>query len=390
MAIVHPDQRITDAMNGPQGDVVITPAGSATPLPDNTPGSYDVEEGRIRVVAVTQLFFLNMPIPFSDPGLASEQRTATADQQNFPLYLRAAWTNMAAPDVLLQIQVSSTERYWSVRPELIGTYAGRSNLVHPQLYYRRGYFLPSQTAIQGLFTNSPTAPEDNTSRIVWMCERPEQQAKVAVSRSMDFRLGVALQLSGGAGARDTAESQQIAEPLLIYGATTNADPLTEIKITDNQKNISWSKNPLPIGAFAGIDDGSNVQNIVKYPKPYLLAPNSSLEVEWVNNGADTGKYITFLAEKIMSQTGAPPINVPQQPPAPGPLPPGQQPPARQNTVRREWLFTGHPTRDMEIVREMTQFPNSFNTRIQREGWIYVASARGVRGRQGNWYRDIST
>jgi hypothetical protein len=296
----------------------------------------------IRYVPVTQPYWLNMSIPFSTPGVTSENATAYTDNQNFPLFVRGAWSNMEndATDVRVRMAVSNTDANWSTNPLLIGAVAGRRELARPLLRYPHGYILPAQSTLRGDFTNSPTNAQDGTSKLVFWCERPETQAIVPVLDARDYWVDVSLNLAGAATATGSAISSQIQHPILIRGAITNAHPLTTIRIFDTQKNIAWSNTKLPIGAFAGIDDGTDVEQYIMYPKPYLLDGNSTLLVEWTNGGGEevTGRYINFIGERILRQPGkhqiqAPPQIQPGDAPSATPVPPVQPGPVKQPPIQ---------------------------------------------------------
>lgn len=319
---------------GGGASAIYIPRPGAKPLPDQA-----FSRNGIRYVPVTQPYWLNMPIPFSTPGVASENAVAFTDNQNFPLFVRGGWSNMedTAPDVRVRMAVSNTDANWSTNPLLIGAVAGRRELARPLLRYPHGYSLPAQSTLRGDFTNSPTDPQDGTSLLVFWCERPETQAIVPVLEARDYWVDVSLNLSGAATNTGTARSSQIQHPILIKGAITNADPLTTIRIFDTQKNIAWSNTKLPIGAFAGIDDGTDVEQYIMYPKPYLLDANSTLLIEWTNGGGAevTGRFLNFIGERILRQPGKADIQAPPQvqpsgsptaTPAPVVQPPQAQPP----------------------------------------------------------------
>jgi hypothetical protein len=314
---------------------IYIPRPALKPLADQA-----FSRGGIRYVPVTQPYWLNMTIPFT--STASENITAYTDNQNFPLFLRSGWTNMEsdATDVRVRMAVSNTDYNWSNNPLLIGAVSGRKELAKPHFRYPHGYFLAAQSTLRGDFTNSPTTPQDETSRLIFWCERPETQAIVPIVEARDYWVDVSLNLAGAATATGTARSSQIQNPILIKGAITNADPLTMVRIFDTQRNVAWSTEKLPIGCFAGIDDGTDVEQYIMYPKPYLLDGNATLLIEWTNGGGAgvTGRYLNFIGERILRQPGkheiqTPPQVAPSSSPTATPVPlPAQQQPTKQPPI----------------------------------------------------------
>lgn len=351
---------------GGGASAIVIPRPNQQPLPDSA-----FTRRGVRYVPVTQLYWTSMDIGFSTPGVASEQAIAFTNNQNFPLFVRGGWTNMDAIDVRVRVAVSNTDANWSTNAVLIGAIAGRKTLARPMLYYQHGYSLPAQSTLRGDFTNSLVDPQDGTSKVVFICERPETQMIVPILQARDYWLDVSLNLAGAATATGDAISSQIQHPILIRGAVTDAHPLTTIRIFDTQKNIAWSNQKLPIGCFAGIDDGTDVEQYIRFPKPYLLDANSTLRVEWTNGGGAgvTGRFLNFIGERILRQPGKDEIDPPSQiAPTPSPTAqPAPSSPGPPKTAAREW-YSGPMSGD-----------NDFTDRMTRAGWKWDNSRR-------NWYR----
>jgi len=237
--------------------------------------------------------------------------------------MRAAWTDLVAPRVVLTD--TSYGNIWSNEKVPISAIAGRSDQSHPLIYLRRPYILLANSVLRGDFIDD--AGTEGAGQLIWVCERPDSEITVSVAASREWYWEIDLGLSGGPTSTNRATSQPVNEDILIYGAISTSTGAL-IRIVDNSTNNGWSDDKLPVGAFAGIDGQS--EPIVWYPQPYYVKHNTSMIIEWQNSGSETGKFFTFICERILragSQADEPtPVRPTPRPVPVTPRPPGNQPP----------------------------------------------------------------
>lgn len=308
----------------PLDDVVISP-------PRGSNRAFDPRYSRAREIAARTSggrqvraatpYWFPIVVPFA--GQLGENLTANFQGKNFDLELRAAWTDLVAPRV--SFTDTSYGLCWSNEKVPLSGWAGRSDQVHPLIYMRRPYILLANSVLRGDFIDD--AGTEAAGQVVWACERPDSEKSVTVVASYEYQWEVDLGLSGGASNINRATTQPVDEDVLIYGAiSTSTSSL--IRIVDNSTNNGWSDDKLPVGAFAGIV--GEIQPIVWYPMPYYVPRNTAMIVEWQNLGSETGKFFTFICERILragSQADTPtPVRPTPRPVPVTPRPPSNPPP----------------------------------------------------------------
>lgn len=248
---------------------------------------------RPKTVRAAQFFFLDMTVPFT--SVSGEQKQAATLQKQFPLSIRAAWSDLVQARANFISQASGIPVATQQVPLL--SLAGNTNLAHPLLYWQRPLFLPPGTSLIGNFTNDGA---EAAGQVVFFCERPDMEKQIVVGDDVrEYVLLLDLGLSGGATQTGRVSTQQIEYDLLIYGALSTSASM-KVKFTDTSTNQGWSAERLPIGAFAGIRATGNVQPIVYYSKPYFLPRNASIEADWLNVGSESGKYVAFICERLVN------------------------------------------------------------------------------------------
>jgi hypothetical protein len=245
-----------------------------------------------RHVTTAKFFWLNMSVGFT--STSGEQKQGVTLVEQFPLLIRGAWSGLTGP--LVQFVSGATGVPLSTLPVQGRTYWGNTVLAHPLNIWRKPYLLPGNTSLRCQFTNTGAEAAGNVN---FMCERPDQYSSVQVHETQYYILHLDLGLTGGATQTGNASTQQIEYDLLIYGALSTSTGMT-CTFLDTMLNQRWSAQNLDIGSFAGVSSGStNVQPIMYYPTPYFLPRQDSIRVDWVNAGAESGKFVEFICERIM-------------------------------------------------------------------------------------------
>ena len=265
-----------------------TPQHDERPGPGPGPVGFE-EVNKPRIVTCAEYFWLNMAVPFT--STAGEQKQASTDPKQFPLYVMGAWTNLAEPRA--QFVGSASGVPLSTQQVLLASLAGKSDkneLVH---FWRKPYLLRGQTSLVGNFTNDGG---EAAGQVVFHCERPDRLLNVPVLRSQEYVLHLALGLNGSASQTGSEPTQSIEYDLLIYGAVSNVEEVT-VRFVDSSNNNAWSTEQLPIGAFAGLTGES--QQIMYYRTPYYLPAQSTLIAEFSNVGGENDGFIEFLCERIL-------------------------------------------------------------------------------------------
>lgn len=262
--------------------------GGMTAVKPQPPGPSP--SSRPRDVRCTQFFFSNMPVAFT--GSAGENANAGTFIEQFPMAVRGAWSNLTDARVRLT-EASSGSLVSSEQVPILGL-AGNSDLVFPLYYWKKPLLLPPNAQLRGDFINDGGEEAGN---LVFFVERPDLEIRVPVRETKEFRLLLNL----GLESADTttvlnAQTQQVDYDLLVYGALSTSTGC-EIRFLDTRQNINWSAQKLPIGAFAGIV--GNPQPIMRYDTPYYLPRNTAIRAEYVNTGAETGKFVEFICERIL-------------------------------------------------------------------------------------------
>jgi hypothetical protein len=147
--------------------------------------------------------------------------------------------------------------------------------------------------IQGEFINDAA---EAAGVVVFLCYRADIVREVEAREMVEYRAVANLGLTGTATTTGSARTTEVEHPLLIRGIHSTSTGAT-IRIIDSVMNMPWSTVPLPVSAYAGIL--GNPSPIIYYPLPYYLPARGSLVVEWINTGAETGKFIEFVAERIL-------------------------------------------------------------------------------------------
>jgi len=232
-----------------------------------------------------------MEVPFT--STAGEQQQGATKGNNFDLRVRGAWTNLT--DIRAQFQSTQNGDTWSTQQVPLLSIAGATDLVQPMFYWRRSFNLEANNIITGSFTNDGAEAAGN---VVFFGERKDNDLIVTVKRVETYWLLIDLGLTGGATGVGIKQSAPIEFPLLVYGLLSTAIDM-EVLLMDTSNNYGWSSQRLPVGAFAGIRDTGNVQPIMFYPRPYYLRPNATIQADWLNVGAETGGFLSFICEKVL-------------------------------------------------------------------------------------------
>lgn len=246
---------------------------------------------RVPDVRVTQYYFLDMAVPFT--SAQGQAINASTESKNFPLLVKGAWANTQSS--LVRLYNNATGESLSTNQVPIHGWAGYSAGAYPMLRWLRPFYLQPDNTLSADFINAGAEP---ASHVVFYSERPDYDRVVKVNDSIDYRLLLSLNLDGVLNSQSEQVTQQIDFDVLIWGALATVQNAL-VRFSDTRTNSAWSKNRLPVGAFAGIDNGSNVTPFMMYPTPYLLARNTSIQVETQNAGSETGGYVEFLCERIL-------------------------------------------------------------------------------------------
>lgn len=246
--------------------------------------------GRPHNVECTQFFFLNMDVPFT--GTAGQNISAGTFLEQFPMEVRGAWTNLTSARVLFTEQKSGEKV--SPEPVPILSLVGASDKTHPMYYWHEPLLLPANAQLRGSFINDGG---EQSGRVVFFCSRPDLLINVPVILSKEYRVVLDLGLdSADTTTLMNAQTQQVDYDLLIYGASSTVSGV-DIQFLDTRQNIQWSAERLPIGAFAGIQ--SEVSPVMRYAKPYYLPRNSTIKANFVNSGAESDGFVTFVCQRIV-------------------------------------------------------------------------------------------
>lgn len=285
-------------------------------------------DGGRRVKAALPYWF-PLVVPFTSQ--VGQNISAIFNGKNFDLEMRAAWTDLVAPRVVLTD--TSYGLVWSNDKVPLNSIAGRSTQTHPLMYLRRPYLLLANSVLRGDFIDD--AGTEVAGQVVWVCERPDSEVTVSVGASREWYWEFDLGLTGGPTTTGRVTTQPVNEDVLIYGALSTSQT-SQIRIIDNHTNIGWSDDKLPVGAFAGLT--GQPSPVVWYPQPFFCPRNTSMIIEWLNAGSETGKFFTFICERIIragSQADNPTPVTPTPRIAPVTQPPTQQPPMPGPTITPE-------------------------------------------------------
>lgn len=312
---------------------------------------------RLRVVKPALPFWVNMAVPFT--SVASENVTAFSKPVDFDLFVLGAWTQLLLAKV--QFSLTAGGKDMSIEKVPVLSLAGASTKTNPISRWKPPAFLPAQSTVRGDFINDSAAPEA-TGRVVFLGYRRGSEQPIQVPQSTRYTAFIDI-----SAAALTAATSPIDDPLLIWGAITNAGVAILGQFTDERSNYSWSSVQLPIRAFAGVQ--TEVSQIAYYPRPYFLPARARIRCDY--SAAVAGNYVAFICERL-TQWSQKPTGI-TAPPTPGQPPPSttpQPPQAAPPRVVREW-YSGPMSGD-----------NDFTWRMQQAGW------RWDNGRR-NWYRDVT-
>lgn len=307
----------------PLDDIVQVPRRSNSAFDPRYSKAREIQakQGGRRTVRAALPYWFPIVVPFTSQ--AGQNLTAVFNGKNFDLEMRAAWTDLVT--ARLQLSDTSYGLIWSNDKVPITVVAGRTNKTHPLLYLRKPYLLLANSILRADLIDD--AGTEVAGQIIWACVRPDTEVGVQVEASREWYWAVDLGLTGGTGNTNRVTTRPVNEDVLIYGAmSTSTGSL--IRIIDDHTNIGWSDDKLPVGAFAGIE--GQISPIVWYPQPMYVPRNTSMIIEWQNAGAETGKFFTFVCERILRSGSTPdnptqvtpmPRTTPTSPPSVGVLPP---------------------------------------------------------------------
>lgn len=253
------------------------------PLAPNPDG-----QQRPRQVESAQLFWVNMSVPFA--SVAGEQKQGFSKVEDYDLFVRGAWSNLAQARVRFVSEESGLN--WATIPGLLLSQVGNSDKVQPIAYWHTPVLLRAKNQIRGDFVNDGG---EAAGRVVLFTDVVGSAMQIGIRRSQIFSLTLDLGLDAAVALNSTSTST-IDEPLLIWGATTNATNDLLVQLSDERTNYAWSSEQLPVGAFAGLI--GEVQPRLYYRKPYFLPGRVKLRVSYNNAGMETGKFITFFCERL--------------------------------------------------------------------------------------------
>jgi hypothetical protein len=229
-----------------------------------------------------------MAIPFT--SVANEVVTSATTPEGFDCLALASWTDVTRARV--RLSETESDRGWSSLQVPVRAIMGSSVQVQPLLHLPQPVFLEARATIKGDWINTGTEPASTACfhaiKVGLDPSRHPYDGQVEIRRSYGFWLLV--DLGALIGTTDPVNND-----VLIWGATTNAEPNILGRITNSSSNYSWSDANIPLRAMAGVD--GQVQPIMRYHRPYLLPNNVKLRVDV--SAAVTGNYIAFLCERIL-------------------------------------------------------------------------------------------
>lgn len=248
--------------------------------------SYGLLLQQPRIVTHSQIFWYRMPIPFT--SVAAELISAYSESQGFDSIVRGAWSD--ATNARVQIVENRTGREWSTDFVGVRSIFGNSTEVQPLLYWGTPVLVENQDTLRGDFINSNSEPARTACLYAEIIgnDRHVGDGRIRVTRSQSFWLRFDL-------SAVRASTSPVNSDLLIWGATTNAPVTTLGTITNQSTNFSWSSQAIPLRAMAGVD--GQVQNVMRYHRPYLLPANVKMRCDI--NTAGAGVYLDFLCERIL-------------------------------------------------------------------------------------------
>jgi hypothetical protein len=212
--------------------------------------------------------------------------------QQFPMDIRSAWSQLT--EALVQFTLNITGEFFSQFPVPGLGWWGNSDLIHPQLRWRRSLRLPENAQLRG---NLKNIGSESAANIVFFCQRPDITFDVKINESREFRLLLDLGLNGIAQEQAPVQTQQIEYDLLVWGMHSTTSTIN-VLFRDTYMNINWSEKKLPIGAYAGIQ--GQPEPIIWFPIPYYLPRNTTLRAEFDNDAEETGQYIELICERKLS------------------------------------------------------------------------------------------
>lgn len=239
-----------------------------------------------RTVTHSQIFWLNMSVPFT--SVLGELQTALTNGEGFDCIVRSAWSDLTQARV--QMKETRSDRQWSAAKIPIRSISGNSTQVQPLVPLPQPVFLEARGQLQGAWINSGAESAgrvDFYSEIVGN-ERHVGDGRIRVTKSQAFFL--LCDLSTVSSVTAPANSD-----ILVWGCSTNCSNVILGRVTNETTNFSWSSQPVPIRAMAGVD--GQVQPRMLFHHPYLLPANVQLRVDI--NTAVAGNYMTFLCERIL-------------------------------------------------------------------------------------------
>jgi len=327
-----------------------------------------------RRVRASLPFWFPMSVPFSSQ--VGQNVSATFEGKNFDLEMRAAWTDLVAPRVVFSD--TSYGLIWSNEQAPLLAYAGQKELTHPLKYLRRPYLLLANSMLRGNFIDDSGA--EVAGKVIWACERPDKEVVVKVTASREWEWVIDLGLTGGPTSTGRAKTQPVAEDILIYGAISTSSGAL-VRILDDATNEGWSDDKLPVGAFAGIQ--GEISPVVWYPEPYYVKRNTSMIIEWQNSGSETGKFFTFICERIIRAGSQADTPTPVTPVSPTPVNP-VNPVTPQPPVQQQPQPGGYPNQSpvaVAVIPVGTQMTDGSVTTEVMIVEVWADGSRTIRPRQ---------
>lgn len=218
-------------------------------------------------------------------GQRKSSRTTDARQD---LAILAGSTDMATSKGLMRD--GSGRAIWSNQDTALIAQFGRKDTARSWIHYPTPFSLKRGNTISLDVLNVGAETGGNA---VFLCDPVENQPVTAdLTGAAPYFLTVPLGLTGDAAEIRPVSTDGDNSPLIMWGCSTDLTSAM-IRVTDAERE-KWSSEYIPIWALAG---GSQL-NPARWPRPYLLPANGSLQIEVKNTAAaETGGYLSFLCSK---------------------------------------------------------------------------------------------
>lgn len=152
---------------------------SALPDPTQMPANFDSLEQinyLLKYCIGNKMKWMNVPIAFSNPGVAGEQVSTATTGQGFPMLIMGAATGIANPNTMMRLTNNTDSWTFMVNNTPVLAVASQYNGLFNYMPFPQPILVGPQKVLELDFVNASTGTPDTPTNITFTCRMLTQTA----------------------------------------------------------------------------------------------------------------------------------------------------------------------------------------------------------------------